>query len=144
MEYLPLNFSIQAQGSARRSGCFILPKLNPREEKNKTKQNKTKQNKTKQSKAKQNKTKTKKPHNKSLRIAVLHCGAPAAGMNIATQVLVRMGIDAGHKIFGIRGGFSGLLEGQIEQMTWQSVTGWAQNGGSNLSIISLLFFFSPI
>ena len=55
-------------------------------------------------------------------------------MNIATQVVVRMGIDAGHTVLGVFGGFEGLISGDIVEMDWQSVSGWAMNGGSNLSI----------
>jgi len=72
------------------------------------------------------------PGDKKLRIAIVHVGAPAAGMNIATQVAVRIGIESGHTMLGIRGGFEGLINGDVAELTWQDVSGWALSGGSNL------------
>ena len=72
------------------------------------------------------------PGQKRLRLAVMHVGAPAAGMNIAVRAAVRLGLDKGHFMFGIYNGFQGLLEGDIREMDWTSVAGWASKGGAEL------------
>jgi len=71
-------------------------------------------------------------HDMPLRVAIVHTGAPAAGMNIATMVAVRLGLDYGHTLLGVTGGFEGLIQGDLHEMDWASVSGWAQMGGSNL------------
>jgi 6-phosphofructokinase 1 len=72
------------------------------------------------------------PGQKRLRLAVMNCGAPAPGMNTAVRAAVRMGLDKGHVMLGISNGFQGMIEGQIEEMDWMSVNGWAPMGGSEL------------
>jgi 6-phosphofructokinase 1 len=72
------------------------------------------------------------PGKKRLRIAVMHSGSPAPGMNTAVRAAVRIGLDKGHEILGIRNGFIGLIEGDIFEMNWMSVNGWAPMGGSEL------------
>jgi 6-phosphofructokinase 1 len=72
------------------------------------------------------------PGQKQLRLAVMNCGAPAPGMNTAVRAAVRLGLDRGHTILGIANGFKGLIEGELHEMDWMSVNGWAAMGGSNL------------
>jgi 6-phosphofructokinase 1 len=67
-----------------------------------------------------------------LRLAVLNAGSPAPGMNTATRASVRLGLDQGHIMLGIRNGFQGLIDGEIQEMDWMSVNGWATMGGSGL------------
>lgn len=67
-----------------------------------------------------------------LRIAVVHGGGPAPGMNTAVRAAVRLGLDHGHTMLGVRNGFSGLIEGDIAEMNWMSVSGWATTGGAEL------------
>ena len=69
---------------------------------------------------------------KRLRFAVVHAGAPAPGMNTAARAAVRLGIDNGHIMFGVRSGFQGLINGDIHEMDWMSVNGWALLGGAEL------------
>ena len=73
-------------------------------------------------------TPPQRPH----RIAVLHVGGLAPGMNTAVRAAVRLGLDRGHAMFGIRGSFAGLLKGQIEEMHWGDVEGWAKLAGAEL------------
>jgi 6-phosphofructokinase 1 len=47
-------------------------------------------------------------------------------------VAIRYGLDRGHDILGIRNGFEGLIRGDIEEMHWMSVHGWASRGGAEL------------
>ncbi|HDQ14236.1 MAG TPA: 6-phosphofructokinase, partial [Sediminispirochaeta sp.] len=67
-----------------------------------------------------------------LHIAVLHAGPPSPGMNAAIRAAVRIGLDNGHVMYGIRNGFQGLTENNIDSMTWTSVDGWASQGGAEL------------
>jgi 6-phosphofructokinase 1 len=72
------------------------------------------------------------PEQRRLRLGIIHAGGPAPGMNPAVRVAVRVGIDKGHMMFGIRNGFRGLESGQIEELEWMSVNGWASRGGAEL------------
>jgi len=67
-----------------------------------------------------------------LRLAVLNAGAPAPGMNSAVRAAVRIGLDRGHIMLGVEHGFEGLIKGDIKEMNWISVNGWASLGGSEL------------
>ena len=66
------------------------------------------------------------------KFAVLNSGAPSPGMNTATRAAVRLGIDKGHGVLGVQNGFDGLINGDIREMDWMSVNGWASMGGSEL------------
>jgi 6-phosphofructokinase 1 len=66
------------------------------------------------------------------RLAVLNVGAPSPGMNTASRAAVRLGIDSGHIMLGVRNGFQGLIADDIFEMNWMSVAGWASMGGSEL------------
>ena len=72
------------------------------------------------------------PGKRRLRLAVMHSGAPAPGMNTAVRAAVRLGIDRGHVMLGVRNGFDGLIAGDLEEMDWMSVNGWASMGGAEL------------
>jgi 6-phosphofructokinase 1 len=72
------------------------------------------------------------PGQKQYRLAIMHSGAPAPGMNAAVRAAVRIGLDKGHTILGIHNGITGLMESQVEEMKWMSVNGWASMGGSEL------------
>ncbi len=67
-----------------------------------------------------------------LRLAVMNAGSPAPGMNTAARAAVRLGLDKGHIMLGIRNGIQGLIDGDIYEMDWMSVNGWASMGGSEL------------
>lgn len=72
------------------------------------------------------------PGQKRLRLAVMNSGAPAPGMNTAVRAAVRTGLDQGHTMLGITNGFRGLIDGDVREMDWMSVNGWASVGGSEL------------
>jgi 6-phosphofructokinase 1 len=69
---------------------------------------------------------------KSLRLAVMHSGGPAPGMNTAVRAAVRLGLDHGHTMLGVEHGFKGLVAGDIKKLDWMSVNGWATRGGAEL------------
>jgi len=75
-----------------------------------------------------------KPGQRRLRLAVLSAGGPAPGMNTAARAAVRLALDEGHEVLGIRGGFRGLIDGDIEELDWMSVRGWTTAGGCELGI----------
>jgi 6-phosphofructokinase 1 len=72
------------------------------------------------------------PGQKRFRIAVFNAGAPAPGMNNAARAAVRLGLDKGHIMLSVNNGFEGLAEGEVKEMEWTSVSGWASLGGSVL------------
>jgi 6-phosphofructokinase 1 len=49
-------------------------------------------------------------------------------------VAVRLTLDRGHCSLGVRNGFQGLVEGQVEELDWMSVSGWAIRGGAELGV----------
>jgi 6-phosphofructokinase 1 len=65
-------------------------------------------------------------------VAVLTSGGDAPGMNAVVRSVVRCGLGAGLKVFGIRRGYQGLLEGRFEEMDHRSVSGLLGIGGSVL------------
>jgi len=72
------------------------------------------------------------PGQKRYRIAVLNAGAPAPGMNTAARAAIRLGLDQGHIMLGVRNGFHGLAKGHVDELEWMSASGWASQGGSLL------------
>jgi 6-phosphofructokinase 1 len=72
------------------------------------------------------------PDQQRLRIAIMNAGSPSPGMNTAIRAATRLAIDRGHMILGIRNGFQGLIDGEIEELNWMSVNGWGTMGGSEL------------
>ncbi|MBK7766801.1 MAG: 6-phosphofructokinase [Sulfuritalea sp.] len=66
------------------------------------------------------------------RLAILHGGGLAPGMNTAARAAVRLGLDRGHTMLGVRGSFEGLLDGRIEELSWGDVEGWTAMGGAEL------------
>ncbi|MBP7569812.1 MAG: 6-phosphofructokinase [Acidobacteria bacterium] len=66
------------------------------------------------------------------RLAIMHAGAPAPGMNAAVRAAVRVALDRGHIVLGVQGGFPGLVDDDIKTMDWMSVDGWASRGGAEL------------
>ena len=66
------------------------------------------------------------------RIAVLTSGGDAQGMNAAVRAVVRTALDMGAEVYAIYEGYQGLVEGgeRIRKMTWDSVGGILQSGGT--------------
>lgn len=66
------------------------------------------------------------------RIGVLTSGGDSPGMNAAVRAAVRTGIHMGMEVYGIKRGYEGLLEGEMEKMRWESVGDILQRGGTIL------------
>ena len=65
------------------------------------------------------------------RIAIMHAGALAPGMNQLARVAVRSGIDLGYQMLAVRGGVPGLIEGNFDEVAWADVEGMAHTGGAD-------------
>lgn len=72
------------------------------------------------------------PGQRQLRLAIMHMGGPAPGMNTAVRAAVRVGLDQGHVILAVSNGLSGLLTGQVTELGWMGVHGWVRRGGAEL------------
>ncbi len=66
------------------------------------------------------------------RIGVLTSGGDAPGMNACIRAIVRAGLAEGLEILGIRRGFAGLMDGDIEPLDRRSVANIIQVGGTIL------------
>jgi len=75
-----------------------------------------------------------RPDQRRYRLAVLSSGGPSPGMNTATRAAVRIGLDEGHVMLGVHGGFQGLIDGDVEELGWMSVRGWTTAGGCELGV----------
>ena len=69
---------------------------------------------------------------KRFRFAIMHGGGPAPGMNTAVRAALRLTLDRGHHVVGVRNAFRGLVDGDFFEMGWMSVNGWASRGGAEL------------
>lgn len=67
-----------------------------------------------------------------MKIGVLTSGGDAPGMNAAIRAVVRCGIGAGFEVYGIKRGYEGLLDGEIEEMSLSSVGDILHRGGTIL------------
>jgi 6-phosphofructokinase 1 len=65
-------------------------------------------------------------------IGVLTSGGDAPGMNAAIRAVVRTGIYNNFRIMGIRQGYSGLINGEIDDMNLSSVADIIHRGGTML------------
>ena len=65
-------------------------------------------------------------------LAVFTSGGDAQGMNSALRAVVRMAIFSGMRVFAVREGYKGLVEGgnHIEEFRWASVSNIIDKGGT--------------
>lgn len=73
-----------------------------------------------------------KEASKAKNIAVLTSGGDAPGMNAAIRAVVRTGIGYGMKVFGVRKGYNGLIDGDFIKMNLRSVKDIIHRGGTFL------------
>lgn len=66
------------------------------------------------------------------KIGVLTSGGDAPGINAAIRAVVRSGCENGMEVYGIRRGFAGLLNGEIELESLRSVSNIIHRGGTVL------------
>lgn len=72
------------------------------------------------------------PGQDRLKIAIMHSGGPAPGMNTAARAAVRLGLDKGHRMYAVQNGYPGLVRGDLHAMNWMSVRDWSIQGGAEL------------
>ena len=66
------------------------------------------------------------------RIAVLTSGGDAPGMNACIRAVVRTGLDFEISVVGIKHGFDGMINGDMEELSSYSVSNVLQKGGTIL------------
>lgn len=81
--------------------------------------------------------------NKPEAIALLTSGGDSPGMNPAIRGVVRTALHLGIKVYGVHKGYSGLIIGDLEEMTSASVTNIVQRGGTLLRSDRCLAFRDP-
>jgi 6-phosphofructokinase 1 len=64
-------------------------------------------------------------------------------MNAAVRAVAGTGIGGGHSIFGVRGGYSGLLEGDVVDLDLVYITGISRLGGTVLGSTRSRLFPTP-
>lgn len=65
-------------------------------------------------------------------IAVLTSGGDAPGMNAAVRAVTRAALSKGIKVYGVRRGYNGLLNGDVFEMNLRSVSDILSKGGTVL------------
>lgn len=77
------------------------------------------------------------------KIAVLTSGGDAPGMNAAVRAVVRTAIYNGLEVYGIYGGYRGLIEGNIKELKVGDVGNIINRGGTFLFSARLPEFANP-
>ncbi|CEJ61663.1 Putative 6-phosphofructokinase [Penicillium brasilianum] len=79
------------------------------------------------------------PEGKKMRIAIIHVGAPAGGMNQATRAAVAYCLTRGHTPIAIHNGFPGLCRhhadkpvSSVREVRWLESDSWVNEGGSDI------------
>src|SRR5437773_524610 len=74
-----------------------------------------------------------------MRVAIIHVGAPAGGMNQATRAAVAYCFSRGHTPIAIYNGFPGLCRhhndkpiGSVREVPWLESDLWVNEGGSEI------------
>ena len=67
-----------------------------------------------------------------MRIGVLTGGGDVPGLNAAIRAVARRAFEYGYEVLGIRNGWGGLLEGDMESLDLKSVSGILHVGGTIL------------
>ena len=77
------------------------------------------------------------------RIGVLTSGGDAPGMNAAIRAIVRYGIYYDMEVYGIKRGYEGLIDGELERLYRHSVGDILQRGGTILKTARSAHFQTP-
>jgi 6-phosphofructokinase 1 len=81
--------------------------------------------------------------NKIETIAVFTSGGDSPGMNACIRAVVRAGIYYGLKVYGIRRGYEGMIDGDIIELNSSSVSNIIQHGGTILKSARSQRFRTP-
>lgn len=77
------------------------------------------------------------------RIGVLTSGGDAPGMNAAIRAVTRAAISNKIEVYGIRMGYEGMIDGDIEKLESKDVSGIIQKGGTILKTARSARFRTP-
>jgi 6-phosphofructokinase 1 len=77
------------------------------------------------------------------KIAVFTSGGDAPGMNACLRAVVRSGLHFGLKVYGVKRGYEGMIDGDIEKMDAHSVSNIIQLSGTILQTARSERFFTP-
>ena len=67
-----------------------------------------------------------------MKIAILTSGGDAPGMNAAIRAVVRSAQNLGYEVYGVKNGYEGLINNDIELLSHDSVSGMLSKGGTFL------------
>lgn len=81
--------------------------------------------------------------NKIKKIGVYTSGGDSPGMNAAIRAAVRVSIYSGLEVYGITGGYQGMIENKIFPMQLRDVANIIQRGGTNLKTGRSQDFLKP-
>jgi 6-phosphofructokinase 1 len=76
-------------------------------------------------------------------IGVLTSGGDSAGMNAAIRAVVKTALSYNLKVFGIKRGYEGLIEGDIVNLDYDSVAGIHREGGTIIYSARAKEFYKP-
>ena len=79
----------------------------------------------------------------SVRIGILTAGGDCPGLNAVIRAVVRRATNEGAEVFGVRNGWRGLVEADIEPLERNSVTGILPRGGTILGTSRINPFDEP-
>jgi 6-phosphofructokinase 1 len=65
-----------------------------------------------------------------VRIGLLTGGGDCPGLNAVIRAVTRRSLDRGHEVIGVRGGWSGLVEGVLEPLGYREISGILPRGGT--------------
>ncbi|MGY5880208.1 MAG: ATP-dependent 6-phosphofructokinase [Candidatus Thorarchaeota archaeon] len=68
-----------------------------------------------------------------MRVGVLTSGGDSPGMNACIRAVVRIGLNRGCEVVGIRGGYQGILDRDLENMDARTVSKILHRGGTYLT-----------
>lgn len=66
------------------------------------------------------------------KFAIVHTGAPSAGMDPCSRAFVIWCMSKGHSVIGFRNGFEGVVLEDFVELGWKDIEPWFANGGSSL------------
>ncbi len=79
----------------------------------------------------------------SVRIGILTAGGDCPGLNAVIRAVVRRAMNDGAEVLGVKNGWRGLIEDEIEPLTRASVTGILPRGGTILGTSRINPFTEP-
>src|SRR5918912_2281732 len=79
----------------------------------------------------------------SLRIGILTAGGDCPGLNAVIRAVVRRATNEQAEVLGVKNGWRGLVEDEVEPLTRASVTGILPRGGTILGTSRINPFDEP-